>query len=137
MGIADDPGDSGECGQLFGGALGVTAGDDQADGGVGGVKLSNGVAGLSVGGGRDGGGVNDNNVGDGGSRGGGTATVEQLALEGRAIGLGGAATELFDEEGWHRNPAVTKWVFQHRVHRERKEEKTSRYASREPIQGDG
>ena len=75
VGIADDPGHAGECGQLFGGALGVTAGDDNADGRVGGVKLSNGVAGLSVGGGRDGAGVDDDDVGGGGRGGGDTTTV--------------------------------------------------------------
>src|ERR1700675_734069 len=98
MGIADDPCDAGESGQFFGGALGVTAGDDDTDGGVGGVKLSNGVAGLGVGGGGDGAGVEDDDVGGGGRGSGGVATVEQLALEGSAIGLRGAATRLFDKK---------------------------------------
>ena len=104
VGIADDPGDTGERCQFFGSALGVAADDDNADGGVGGVELSNGVAGLSVGGGCDGAGVDDDYVG--GCRGGGrgATTVEQLALEGRAIGLRGAATELLDEEARHLEP---------------------------------
>ncbi len=101
VGVADNPRDAGECGQFFGGALGITAGDDKADGWVGGVKLANGIAGLGVGRGGDGAGVDDDDVGCGG-RGSGRATaVEQLALEGGAIGLGGAATELFDKEGRH------------------------------------
>src|SRR5882762_11649772 len=104
VGIADDPGDTGEGGQFFGGALGVAAGDDNADGGVGGVKLSNGVASLSVGGGRDGAGVDDDDVGGCRGGGGGTTAVEQLALEGSAIGLRGAATELLDEKARHLEP---------------------------------
>ncbi len=65
------------------------------------MKLANGVASLSVGGGRDGAGVDDDDVGGGRRGGGGAATVEQLAFDGGAIGLGGAATELFDEESGH------------------------------------
>ena len=34
MGIAYNPGDAGEGGELFGGALGVAAGDDEAGGGI-------------------------------------------------------------------------------------------------------
>jgi len=34
----------------------------------------------------------------------GATTFEQLALEGRAIGLRGAATELLDEEARHLEP---------------------------------
>ena len=106
MGIANDPSHSGECGQLVGRALRVATGDHDAHGGVGGVKLSDGIAGLGIGGGRDGAGVDDHDVG-GCSRGGrATATVEQLALEGGAIGLRGTATELFDEEARHLKPSV-------------------------------
>src|SRR5712672_3278024 len=101
VGIADDPGDAGECGKFFGGALGVAAGDNETDGGVGGMKLSNGVARLGIGGSRDGAGVEDDDVSGGGRGGGGAATVKQLALEGGAIGLSGAAAELFDEESGH------------------------------------
>ena len=124
VGIADNPGDAGEGGQLFGRALGVAAGDDEADAGVGGVKLSNGVAGLGVGRGCDGTGVDDDDVSGGGSGCGGAAAVEQLALEGRAIGLGGTATELFDEEGRHAKPRVGLRTIQHRVRRDQREEKT-------------
>src|SRR6266436_1516185 len=91
----------GRGGQLFGGALGVAAGDDEADSGVGGVKLSNGIAGLSVGGSGDGAGVDDNDVGGCGRGGGGATTVEQLALEGGTVSLGGTATKLFYEEARH------------------------------------
>src|ERR1700687_167121 len=99
--MADTRGPYGEGGQLCGSALGVTAGDDNADGGVGGVKLANGVAGLGVGGGRDGAGVDDDDVGGGGRGGGGTTTVEQLALEGGAIGLRGGGTPILGEKTRH------------------------------------
>ena len=101
MRIADDPGDSGEGGEFFGGTLGVTARDDDAGGGIEGVKLSNGVAGLSVGRSGDGASVDDDDVGGSSGSSGGAATVEQLTLEGGAISLGGAATELFDEKSRH------------------------------------
>ncbi len=102
--IADDPGDAGEGGQLFGSALGVAASDDETDGGIGGAKFSDGVSGLGVGGGGDGASVDDDDVGTGGRGGNGTAAVEQLALEGGAVGLRGATTELFDEESGHVRP---------------------------------
>ena len=102
--IADDPRDAGEGGQFFWSTLGVASGDDDADGGVGGVKFSDGVAGLGVGGSGDGAGVDDDDVGSGGRGGSGAAAVEQLALEGGAVGLRGATTELFDEESGHVRP---------------------------------
>ena len=108
MGIADNPGDARERGKLFGGALGVAAGDNETDGGVGSVKLANGIASLGVSRGRNGASVDDDDV-SGSGRGCGRATaVEQLALDGGAIGLRGAATELFDEEGRHLRVKKTK-----------------------------
>ena len=101
MGIAHDPGDAGESGKLLRGTLGVAARYDEADGGVGGVKLANGFAGLRIRGGRDGAGVEDDEVSRSRRGGGGATAVKQLALDGGAIGLRGAATELFDEEGRH------------------------------------
>ena len=47
--------------------------------------------------------VHDNDVGRRGLRCGRAPAVEQLALEGGAIGLRGTATELFDEEARHLN----------------------------------
>src|SRR5260370_26171222 len=88
VGIADDPGNAGERGQLFGSALGVATGDDDADGGVGGVKLTNRVAGLGIGGSRDGAGVDDDDVGDGGRGGGGGGTGREQAAGGSAVGVG-------------------------------------------------
>ena len=65
------------------------------------MKLSNGVAGLGVGRSGDGAGVDDDDVGSGGGGGSRAAAVKQLALQGGAIGLSGAATELFEEEARH------------------------------------
>ena len=101
MRIADDPGDALEGSKFFGSALGVAAGYDEADSGVGSVKLANGVASLRVCRSGDGAGVENDDVSSGGCGGGGAAAVEQLALDGGAIGLRGAAAELFDEEGRH------------------------------------
>jgi hypothetical protein len=101
MGIADNPGDTGESGELFGGALGIAAGDDDANGGVCGVEFSNGVAGLGVGGSGDRAGIHDDEVSGRGFGCGGATAIEQLALDCGAIGLRGATAELLDIEGRH------------------------------------
>src|SRR5690242_165110 len=101
MGVADDERDAGERGQLFGSALGVTAGDDEARGGIAGMDFADGVAGLGVGGGGDGAGVEDDEVGVVGRGGGVAATGEELAFDGGAVRLRGAAAELLNEEGSH------------------------------------
>src|SRR6266446_1917962 len=102
MGIADNPGGAGKSGELFGGALGIAAGDDDAGSGVCGVKLSNGVASLSVCGSGDRAGVHDDEVSGRGFGCGGAAAVKQLALDCSAVGLRGATAELLDIEGRHR-----------------------------------
>jgi hypothetical protein len=66
-----------------------------------GVDFADGVAGLGVGGGRYCAGVQDYYGGGGGIWSGGEAAIEELALEGGAVGLGGAAAELLDVEGSH------------------------------------
>ena len=101
MGIADDPGDAGEGGEFIGGALGVAAGDDDAGGGVGGVEFADGVASLGIGCGCYGAGVDDDDVGACGFERGSEAAIEELAFEGGAVSLGGAAAELFDVERGH------------------------------------
>jgi hypothetical protein len=65
------------------------------------VDFADGVAGLGVGGGGYGAGVEDDDGGGCGIRRWGAAAVEELAFEGGAIGLGGAAAELLYEEGGH------------------------------------
>ena len=102
VGIADDEGDAGKSGEFFGGTLGVAAGDNDASRGIGGVEFADGVAGLRVGGGGDGAGVEDDDVGDGRVRGKGKALLAELALDGGAVGLRGAAAELLDKESAHR-----------------------------------
>jgi hypothetical protein len=100
VGVADDPGDAGELGEFFGGALGVAAGDDDLGGGILGVDFADGVAGLGIGGGGDGAGVHNYDAGCARICGGGAAAVEELTLEGGAVGLGGAAAELLDVKRW-------------------------------------
>jgi len=74
VGIADDPGHSGESGQFFGSALGVTAVTITRTAGWR-REACEWRRGLGVGGGRDGAGVDDDDVGSGGRGGGGAATV--------------------------------------------------------------
>jgi hypothetical protein len=66
-----------------------------------GVELAYGVAGLGVGGGGYCAGVQDDDAGRGGIGDGVIATIEELAFEGGAVGLGCAAAELLDVEGGH------------------------------------
>ena len=98
--IADDEGDAGECGDFFRGALGVTAGDDDARGGFGGVDFADGVAGLGIGGCGDGAGVQHDHIGSCGF-GWYAALFAELAFDGGAVGLRGAAAELLNVEGGH------------------------------------
>ena len=101
VGIADNESDAGKGCKFFGGALGVTAGDENLGGGILRVDFANGIAGLRVSGGSDGTGVDDDELG-GLRRGRGcAATAEELALDGSAVGLRGATAELFDVEGGH------------------------------------
>src|SRR5208282_1969601 len=81
VGIADDEGDSRESGKLFGGALGVAAGDDDARGGISGVEFADGVARLGVGGSGDGTGVQYDDVGRVGARNELATLFAQLALD--------------------------------------------------------
>ena len=101
MGVADDQGNAGESGEVVRCALSVTTGDNDASGGIRRVNLTDGVASLSVGGGRDRAGVENNDVGRRAIGRDGAALIAQLALNGGAIGLRGAAAELFNVEGGH------------------------------------
>ena len=112
VGIADDEGNSGETGDVLRGALSVTTGDNDASGRIRRVDFANGVAGLSVGGGSDGAGIQDNDVGRRAIGRGGTTLVAQLALDGGAVGLRGAAAKLFDIESGH--VVRLKRIFKHR-----------------------
>lgn len=99
--VANDVGDAGEGGEFFGSALGVTARDDDAGGGVVGMQFANGFTRLGIRGGSDGAGIEDDNVGSVGGIGERAAPLEELALNGGAVSLSGAAAELFDVEGGH------------------------------------
>lgn len=99
--ITDDVGDAGECSEFLRGALGVAAGDYNAGGRIGDMELTDSIAGLGVGSGSDGAGVEDDDVSGFDGTGQGAATLEELAFDGVAVGLSGAASELFDEEGAH------------------------------------
>src|SRR5271157_4185010 len=99
--IPDNKGDSRENRQLFGGALGVAAGDDEACGGIGGVEFADGFARVAVRSGGDGTGVQNDDVRRTGVGGEFAALLAQLALDGGAIGLRCAAAKLFDVKRGH------------------------------------
>src|SRR5258705_12380391 len=106
VGIADDKADARESRDFFRCALGVTTGYEDARCRIGSVNFANGIAGLSVSGGGDGAGVENHDVGQrriGRER---AALFAQLAFDGRAIRLGGAAAELLDKKGahWKKTP---------------------------------
>src|SRR5271157_2512836 len=101
VGIPDNKRDSRENRKLFGGALRVAAGDDDARGGIGGVKFADGLARLGVRGSGDGTGVQNDDVGPVSVAGEMAALFAQLALDGGAIGLRRAAAKLFDVKRGH------------------------------------
>src|SRR6266404_2482966 len=98
VGIAYDKGDAGESGDFFGRALGVAAGNEDARSWIGRVNFANGVAGLSVSGGGDSAGIEDHDVGRRRIARERASLLAQLAFNGRAIRLGGAAAELSDKK---------------------------------------
>jgi hypothetical protein len=102
VGVAYDEGNAREDGDFLGRALSVTAGYEDACGRISRMNLADSVASLGVSGGGNSAGVKDYNVGLGsvGSR--NRALVAELPFDGRAVGLGCPATELFDKEGAHR-----------------------------------
>jgi len=112
VGIADDPGDTGENGKVFRGALGVASGNDHAGAWISGVDFADGVAGLSVGGGGDGASIENNDVRRRAIERDAAALVPQLALDSGAVGLCGATAELFDVESGH--VMRPKGTFKHR-----------------------
>ncbi len=101
MGIADYVRDAGKCGEIFGCALSVTAGDDDAGLRIGGVDFADGVTGLRVGGSSNCAGVDDDEFSGGWIGSDRTALIAELALDGGAVSLRGATAELFDVEGGH------------------------------------
>lgn len=108
VGIADDPGNAWEGGEFFRGALGIATGGDDSSGGVGGMDFADCFAGLGVRGSRNCAGVDHDEIGGGGGIGGFAAAIEELALDGSAISLRGAAAELLDEKGSHAISCLLK-----------------------------
>src|SRR5260221_7976748 len=98
VGIADNERDAGESGQFFGGALGVTAGDENFGGGILRVDFANGIAGLSVGGGGDGAGVDDDELGGLRRSRGWAATGGGVGFDGRTGRFGGGGAPMVGVE---------------------------------------
>jgi len=101
VGVTDDPGDAGEGGQFFRGALDVAAGGDDLRVGIDGVNLANGVAGLRISGGGDRAGVHYDDIGGCGVGCGDAAAITELPFEGGGVGLRRAAAELCNVKGRH------------------------------------
>jgi hypothetical protein len=106
--IANDPGHTGKSCEVFRGALGVTAGDDDTSSGILSVDFVDGVAGLSIGGSGDRTGVYDYEIRPGCFGDGAATALEQLALKGGAVRLGGAAAKLLNVEGLHREQSTAE-----------------------------
>jgi hypothetical protein len=102
VGVADYCGHAGEAGDFFGGALSVASGDDDSCRGVLAADAADGGAGILIGGTCDGASIQNHQVGLAGRCAGQTAGFE-LAFEGGAVGLSGAASEVFDVEGGHED----------------------------------
>jgi hypothetical protein len=100
VGVADHGGDAGEGRDFFGSALGVASGDDDFCQRILALHAADGGAGVLIGGMGDGAGVHYYQVGfSGGGR--CEAAGFELTFEGGAVGLSGAASEVFDVEGGH------------------------------------
>ncbi len=100
VGVADHGGDTGQGGNFFGSALGVASGDDDFCQRVLALHAADGGAGVLVGGIGYGTGIQYDEVGLR-SRGAGEAAGFELAFEGGAVGLRGAASEVFYVVGGH------------------------------------
>jgi hypothetical protein len=110
MGVADDEGDAREGRDFFWGALGITAGYEDACGGIGSVDFAYGIASLGVSGSGDGACVKNDDVGCGRIGRKNAALFAELPLNGRAIGLSGAASELLDKECAHGSEAPESYL---------------------------
>jgi len=100
VGVANDATDAGQGGDFRGSTLSVTSGDDDFSQRILALHAADGGAGILIGGMRNRAGVQDYEVGVG--RGGaGQAAGFELAFERGAVGLGGAASEIFDVVSAH------------------------------------
>lgn len=101
VGVADDLGYARQGGDFFWGALGVASGDDDLAVGILTVDAADGSSGIVVGGSSDRASIQDDDFGAGGASVTLEAALLELALDGGAIGLGGAASEILDIESCH------------------------------------
>lgn len=88
-------------GDFFGSALCVAAGDHDPGLGIFPMNAANGGAGVLVGGGGYGAGVEDSDSGIGRLVGALQSALLKLTLDGRAVRLGGAASEILHVESSH------------------------------------
>jgi len=98
--VADDCGDTGQRGNFFGRTLCITSGDDDFGQRILPLHPPDGSAGVLIRGTRDRTSIQYDQVGAVRWSAGEAAGFE-LALEGGAVGLRGAAAEVFDVEGGH------------------------------------
>jgi len=101
MRIPDDPFDAIESRQLFGSALGVTAGDEDARAAICGVNVADSIASLSVGRCGDSACIEHHDIGIAMGLGAREATIEELMFDGRRVRMSGATPEIFDGESSH------------------------------------
>src|ERR1035441_3899421 len=94
MRVSDDQTDTGQRRNLLGCALSVAAGDQDSGGGIFAMNAADGSPRILIGRCGDGAGIQDNDFGLDGGRGALQSAGQQLALDGGAIGLGRAASEV-------------------------------------------
>lgn len=111
MRIADDEIHAGKQGKIFGRALSVAAGSDDARGGVCAMDGANRTPRLSIGRSGNRAGIHDNDVGCSCYARNLKAARAQLILDGGGIGLSGAAAELFDKKSGHGHAQGLRKVF--------------------------
>lgn len=100
VGVADDGGDAGQRGDFCGGTLGVASGDNDVCIRILAADAADGGAGVLIGGAGDGASIQYDDFGIGGFGAMMTARFE-LAFEGGAVGLRGAASEVLDVKRGH------------------------------------
>jgi hypothetical protein len=101
VGISDHAGHARQGGDFLGSTLGITAGHHDPGFRILAMDAADGGAGILVGGSSDGAGVENHDSGPSGFLGPLKSPFLELAFDGRAIGLGRAATEICDVESGH------------------------------------
>ncbi len=101
MGIADYPANTGDIRQFLGSALGVAPGDNDLTIGILAVDSTDGIANVLIRRRGYGARIEHDDLGFLGLFGTGQPTLNELALNGSAICLSGAASEIFHVEAGH------------------------------------